>query len=864
MKLNFFNKFFKASSTNQSLTPFIQDIIAINNLENSTKLLSNHQLKSRILYLKDYIKSNHDNKEALDNHLHEVYSIVREASYRALNLRHFDMQILGGIALHQGNIIEMGTGEGKTLTATLPAVLNALSGNSVHIVTVNDYLASRDADWMGRIYQFLGLSVGVISSLSNTSQRKQAYLSDIVHGQNNEFAFDYLRDNTQLKVDGYVQQMHNYVIIDEVDSVLIDECRNPLIISGHKDESLEKYICANKIAPRLVKNLDFSIDEHNKSISLTERGMKNVEKLLKIQNLYDPSNIELLHSLTQALRAHILFKRYVDYLIEQGEVIIIDEHTGRLMAGRRWSDGLHQAIEAKENVKIQNESPTLASITFPNYFKLYKKLSGMSGTAATETEEFLKIYNTHVLTIPTSSKRIRYDEHDKIYKTEHEKIDAILQDIMTSHQNNQPILIGTTSVEKSEILSNRLRNLDIKHNVLNAKNHKNEAEIIAQAGRLNAVTIATNMAGRGTDIVLGGDSEFLARTEVAKKMSHSSSQIAEFAFLTGKPETIIPDEKNKKFQTLAISYYSQYLPYFINQCINERKKVILTGGLRVIGTERHESRRIDNQLRGRSGRQGDPGSSRFYISLEDNLMKILGVEKLVSTMNSFGFKHGESIEHQWANKSIENAQKTIEGNHFDARKDLIDYDDIINLQRQLTYALRKKILFTKDSRELILDLIESFILLLIPKNSKRKNLNKEHLEYMCSQIYRATNILIDVNDVPNTITQSINFFYHKISLQYKEKEKEFDNTSILRSLEQQIYLTLLDKTWRDHLQSMNTLKEGIQFIGYAQKDPKQEYLQESSLAYKKNRLNLCILLLEVLFKGKLYKTPINYEFTYTL
>ncbi|QQG34991.1 MAG: preprotein translocase subunit SecA [Deltaproteobacteria bacterium] len=850
MNLNFLCK----SELEKKLASLLPSVVAINSLEKRMQSMHDTELKSRILTLKNIITSEYKknlliDQNILNDNLHEVFAIVREASKRALNLRHFDMQILGGIALHGGNIIEMGTGEGKTLTATLPAILNSLCGLGVHIITVNDYLASRDADWMGRLYSFLGLSVGVIASSSSDFHRKRAYLADITHGQNNEFGFDYLRDNMQLKLDQYVQRSHNFAIIDEVDSVLIDEARTPLIISGQKDESIDQYLKANKVVPKLLHNLDYIIDEQNKLISLTEHGIAHAEKLLKIQNLYIASNTSILHHLTQALRAHILFKRDIDYIVENNEVIIIDEHTGRLMPGRKWSDGLHQAIEAKENVKIQYENQTLASVTFQNYFKLYKTISGMTGTAKTESEEFLKIYNLDVLTIPTNAKRIRYDEFDKIFKTENEKIDAILHDILITHKNHQPILIGTTSVEKSELLSKKLKEKQIKHHVLNAKKHKEEAAIIAQAGRLNAVTIATNMAGRGTDIILGGDPEFLARCEVAKKMSLSNSQIAELAFLTGNPQNIIPNEENKEFQNKAISYYAQILPYFMNNFAEERQKVILTGGLRIIGTERHESRRIDNQLRGRAGRQGDPGSTRFYISLEDHLMRLFGSEKMIGTLESIGIKHGESIEHSLVNKSIESAQKKIENIHFNIRKDLTDYDNIINLQRKEIYDLRKEILSIKNPRELIYDILESFLIaLLIKVQPKGSCLSSINISFLCNQIHKYTKDSLNIAEIPLDIDDALNFFYIKLVALYREKENEFQNPDMFQSIIRFMYLQFLDQLWKDHLQLIENLKEGIQFSGYVQKDPLQEYFQECDEAFRNTKFYLYTFILEFIFK----------------
>ncbi|HXM89180.1 MAG TPA: preprotein translocase subunit SecA, partial [Candidatus Acidoferrum sp.] len=607
-----------------------------------------------------------------------VFAVVREASKRTIGQRHFDVQLIGGMILHQGRIAEMKTGEGKTLVATLPAVLNALSGRGVHVVTVNDYLARRDSEWMGRIYNFLGLTVGVVVHGVPDQERKLAYRADITYGQNNEFGFDYLRDNMKFNIEDYVQREHNFAIVDEVDSILIDEARTPLIISGASEESTDTYYVVDRVIPRLKAEEHYTIDEKMRTVSLTEDGVTRVEQLLGVENLYDPRNILLLHHANQGLRAHTLFKRDVDYVVKEGEVIIVDEFTGRLMPGRRWSDGLHQAVEAKENVKIESENQTLATITFQNYFRMYKKLSGMTGTADTEAVEFKEIYGLDVVVIPTNQPMIRIDNHDVVYKTEDEKFDAVIEEIIDCHERGQPVLVGTVSIEKSERVAEKLKKTSVKHYVLNAKNHEREAEFVAQAGRFGAVTISTNMAGRGTDIVLGGNPEFMAAAEAGTKE---------------------PADPN----------YQAALAKYVEQCKAEREKVLEAGGLHILGTERHESRRIDNQLRGRSGRQGDPGSSRFYMSLEDDLLRIFGADRLKGLMSKIGMEDNEPIEHRWISRAIENAQKKVESHNFDIRKHLLEYDDVMNKQREVVYHRRRELLSGASLKEDVLDMCDALI-----------------------------------------------------------------------------------------------------------------------------------------------------------
>jgi preprotein translocase subunit SecA len=638
----------------------------INALEPAWQKLSDAELRGKTAEFKQKL----DNGATIDDILEESFATVREASRRIVGMRHYDVQLIGGMVLHRGAIAEMKTGEGKTLVATAPLYLNALEGRGVHLVTVNDYLATRDAEWMGRIYKFLGMSVGTIVHGQNDREKQLAYRSDITYGTNNEFGFDYLRDNMKDSIERYVQRELHYAIVDEVDSILIDEARTPLIISGPAEDSADLYARVNMIIPSLKKDVDFTVDEKAHSAVLTDQGVERVEKKLNLVNLYDPENLEWLHHVTQALRAHSLYKKDVNYLVEEGKVLIIDEHTGRKMPGRRWSDGLHQAIEAKENVRIEEENQTLATVTFQNLFRMYHKLGGMTGTADTEATEFHEIYKLDVVQIPTNKPMVRQDNADLIYKNERGKFRAVLAEIVERHEKGQPILVGTISVEKSEVLSSMLKKKNIDHVVLNAKYHMREAEIVAQAGRYKAVTISTNMAGRGTDVLLGGNAEFMARAEVA---GH------EAAAIPGSVDETTPE-------------YKAALTKFKAQCEAEKQQVMAAGGLHILGTERHESRRIDNQLRGRAGRQGDPGSSRFYLSLEDDLLRIFGAERITGLMERLGMEEDVPIEHGMVNKAIENAQRKVEGHNFDIRKNLLDYDDVMNQQRKAIYSLRKQIL----------------------------------------------------------------------------------------------------------------------------------------------------------------------------
>ncbi|MFH1625536.1 MAG: preprotein translocase subunit SecA [Pseudomonadota bacterium] len=781
-------------SKNERELKKLQPLVArINDLELGVKSLEDHQLREKTSDFRERIERG----EALDDILPEAFAVVREASRRVLRERHFDVQLIGGIVLHQGKIAEMKTGEGKTLASTLPAYLNALKGNGVHIVTVNDYLAKRDSEWMGTIYRFLGLSVGVIVHDMNDESRRRSYNSDITYGTNNEFGFDYLRDNMKFGIDDYVQRKLHYAIVDEVDSILVDEARTPLIISGPTEESTSKYYQINRIIPRLSNEKDYTIEEKTRTVVLTEEGVGKVEKLLHTDNLYDPRNIEILHHVNQALKAHTLFKKDIDYVVKDNEVVIVDEFTGRLMPGRRYSEGLHQALEAKENVKIENENQTLASVTFQNYFRMYEKLAGMTGTADTEAAEFKKIYNLDVMVIPTNMPMIREDYSDVIYKTEKEKFNAVVNEIKELNHVGRPVLVGTISIEKSEVLSKLLKKQGIKHHVLNAKHHQREAEIVAQAGRKYAVTISTNMAGRGTDIILGGNPEFLA---------------------SEKAEKDVDSEKHQKI-----------LAEMREICSNEKKEVITPGGLHILGTERHESRRIDNQLRGRSGRQGDPGSSRFYLSLEDDLLRIFGSERIAGIMDKLGMEEDQPIEHGLVSKAIENAQRKVEARHFDIRKHLLEYDDVMNRQREVIYKERREVLGSEDLKDTIEEITEELVDKLTSVYVDEKSYPDEwDIKGLGEAIYKQFSLRIDSDHIPiDDLTREklIELITSQAKEFYNKKEIEFGETA-MRHLEKIIYLQVIDTLWKDHLLAMDHLREGIGLRGYGQKDPLREYQRE--------------------------------------
>ena len=787
-------------------------VAAINDLEPGLQQLSDADLAAKTVDFKQRVA----NGESLDDLLIEAFAVCREAGRRQLNMRHFDVQLIGGVTLHRGRIAEMKTGEGKTLVATLPSYLNALGGKGVHIVTVNDYLARRDAEWMGRIHRSLGLSVGTIVHDLDDQERREAYNSDITYGTNNEFGFDYLRDNMKFRLEDYVQRDFNFAIVDEVDSILIDEARTPLIIAGPSEESTDKYYRVNRIIPNLERGEviegkepgqsyttgDFTVDEKHRSVALTEEGVLKVEKLLNTGNLYDPANIEMNHHVQQALRAHILYQRDRDYVVQEGQVIIVDESTGRLMPGRRWSDGLHQAVEAKENVKIERETQTLATVTFQNFFRMYKKLAGMTGTADTEAAEFSKIYNLEVTVVPTNKPMIRAEFSDVVYRTEDEKFRNAAKEIKSLNEKGQPVLVGTISVEKSERLSGILKRMGVRHEVLNAKNHEREAHIVAQAGRKGAVTVSTNMAGRGTDILLGGNPTFLLEDRLKK---------------LGKSPELLPPGELEQIKTQVE-----------REMQAEHEEVIALGGLHILGTERHESRRIDNQLRGRAGRQGDPGSSRFYLSLQDDLLRIFGGERMQNLMLRLGMEEDVPIESKLITKRIAAAQKAVEAQHFASRKHVLEYDDVMNKQRQAVYGMRRQLLEGENQKERIVEIVRGIL--------------ASFIDQFCGH-----NVRYDQYDLPGLQTAVLNEFGAKIDLdglagltsreieqkieeilmeRYDEKERMIGADN-LRHAERIIMLNVVDTQWKDHLLSMDHLKEGIGLRGYGQKDPLIEYKKES-------------------------------------
>jgi preprotein translocase subunit SecA len=791
-------------------------------------------------------------KEALEPVLPEAFAAVREAARRTLNMRHFDVQLIGGIVLHEGKIAEMKTGEGKTLVATLPAYLNALAGCGVHIVTVNDYLARRDAEWMGPIYRALGLTVGVIVHDLDDDQRRAAYAADITYGTNNEFGFDYLRDNMKYDLAHCVQRGHHFAIVDEVDSILIDEARTPLIISGPAEESTDKYYRADKVIPKLIRDIDYTIDEKHKTATLTEEGVSKCERLLGLGNLYDPAHMDTIHGVYQALRAHTLFKLDVDYVVKDGEVIIIDEFTGRQMPGRRWSDGLHQAIEAKEGARIERENQTLATITFQNYFRMYKKLSGMTGTAETEAAEFSKIYNLDVVVIPTNRTLIRIEYPDVVYRTEQEKYEAVVNGVMQEdgtyaegirqlHERGQPVLVGSISIEKSEIISGLLKRAGIPHHVLNAKQHEREAWIVAQAGRKGAVTVSTNMAGRGTDILLGGNPEFMTKEHCLKQKTampyvppvqsaaNPNGAASAGGDGRGRVNMVLFQHEGKIFQVPQEQWHPIF-EQFKSQCQAEHDEVVALGGLHILGTERHEARRIDNQLRGRAGRQGDPGSSRFFLSLEDDLLRIFGGERVKALMYRLGMTEGVPIESKLISRRIENAQKAVEAQNFEARKHLLEYDDVMNKQRETIYSIRRSILEGKEQKDYVLGIAEDIAIGMVETFCAREThpsnwnttqlanevLNQFGLDLKSSRIDPAR---LNHDELKNALCE-------KVQSRYEEKEKTF-GSEVMRWLERRIILDIVDSQWKDHLLSLDHLKEGIGLRGYGQKDPLVEFKKEA-------------------------------------
>jgi preprotein translocase subunit SecA len=798
--LSLFKKWFK-SRNEREVNRLWPMVLKVNAYEETISKLSDLQLREKTAeFQKRFSEGAPDDTELaarLWEGLPEVFAVAREAAKRVVAMRPFDVQVLGGIALHTGKISEMKTGEGKTLVGTMPAYLNALTGRGVHVITVNDYLAKRDAQWMGEIYRFLGLSVGIVQHDTSDRARREAYHSDITYGTNNEFGFDYLRDNMKFDPAHFVQRELHYAIVDEVDSILIDEARTPLIISGPAEESTDLYLRINAIIPSLKNEIDYTIEEKTKTATFTEAGNAHLEKLLKIENLYDLANMEMVHHALQALKAHALFRRDVDYMVKDGEVVIVDEFTGRLMQGRRWSDGLHQAVEAKEGVQIANENQTLASITFQNYFRMYRKLSGMTGTADTEAAELDKIYALEVLVIPPNRKMIRRDDSDLIYRTEKEKYDAIVEEIIQLNDVGHPALVGTISIEKSEHISALLKRKGVKHCVLNAKYHEKEAEIIAQAGRFGSVTIATNMAGRGTDILLGGNPDFLYKNYAAQHPD------AEPADLSSAKEKIL------------------------QECADEKSRVIELGGLRIIGTERHESRRIDNQLRGRSGRQGDPGSSRFYLSLEDDLLRIFGSDRISRVMGKLGMEEGVPIEHGVVTRAIENAQKRVEGHNFDIRKHLLEYDDVMNKQRTIIYSLRNQA-FSENRIEEVEETMREMVETAVDSHChKEAYVDEWDIENMAATLSNRFNLPFSKETLapyedPVLLKEHI---LSKVTESYKQKEETY-GAETFHQLEKQLLLRMIDTQWKDHLLGMDLLKDGIGLRGYGQKEPLSEYKRE--------------------------------------
>jgi preprotein translocase subunit SecA len=836
------------------IAPLIDEI---NSFEPAVKQLSDEQLRAKTDEFRQRIRErvdpieDADEKDAalkavLDEILPEAFAVVREAGWRVLHMRHFDVQLIGGVVLHQGKISEMKTGEGKTLVATLPVYLNALSGRGVHVVTVNDYLAKRDSEWMGKLYTFLGLTVGVIVHDLDDQQRREAYAADVTYGTNNEFGFDYLRDNMKFDLNDCVQRGHNFGIVDEVDSILIDEARTPLIISGQSEESTDKYYKVNRVIPSLelgeeidrglgedkVLTGDFVVDEKHRTITVTDTGWEKVEKLLGIGNVADPENWDLKHHVETAIKAHALYRRDVEYVVKDGEVLIVDEFTGRLMPGRRWSDGLHQAVEAKENVKIERENQTLATVTFQNYFRMYKKLAGMTGTAETEAPEFDKVYRLEVVVIPTNKRLLRVENPDIVYRTEKEKYFAAADEIAKFAESGQPVLVGTVSVEKSERLSELLKKKGIKHVVLNAKYHEKEAEIVAQAGRKGAITIATNMAGRGTDILLGGNPEFMAKQECLKK------GIAQALKAVAGEVSVKPDDPNVSY------FYYGGVEYKVdtakwNEIYQKHKQatdvehdeVINLGGLFILGTERHEARRIDNQLRGRAGRQGDPGASRFYLSLEDDLMRIFAKEWVSNLLQRLGMEEGVPIESKMITRRIEANQKAIEGQNFEARKHLLEYDDVMNKQRQAVYALRRQLLEGLDQKELILeDYVRDILGQLLDKYAGKDTRPDDwDIKSLKNQLFTRFGVDITAEGVD---TEQLNrqelgdAIFDKLKERYEAKE-QLIGPAAMRHHERIIMLSVIDQQWKDHLLSMDHLREGIGLRGYGQHDPLVEYKRES-------------------------------------
>ena len=816
-------------------------VAAINQMEPAVRQLTDEELAHKTVEFKERLAQG----AATDDLLVEAFAVVREAGRRVLNMRHFDVQLIGGVVLHRGKIAEMKTGEGKTLVATLPVYLNALEGKGAHVITVNDYLAKRDSEWMGKLYKFLGMTVGVIVHDLDDRERQEAYNCDITYGTNNEFGFDYLRDNMKFQLEQCVQRGHHFSIVDEVDSILIDEARTPLIISGPSEESTDKYMKANRIIPKLIRGEviegkepgekyltgDYTVEEKSRSVALTDEGFDKAAKLLGLTSIWDLETIEWKHHVEQALKAHVLFHLDKDYVVKEGEVIIVDEFTGRLMPGRRWSDGLHQAVEAKEGVKVQRENQTLATITFQNYFRMYKKLAGMTGTAETEAAEFDKIYKLDVVVIPTNRALIRKENPDIVYRTEDEKFRNAAKEIKSCNERGQPVLVGTISVEKSERLSGILKKMGVRHEVLNAKNHEREAFIVAQAGRRNQVTVSTNMAGRGTDILLGGNAEFITKEQCLKE------KIAEL--LSKEQASLVPDQHYYYFLHLGQAYRVQRPRWDAIYAVHkqatetEHELVVASGGLHIVGTERHESRRIDNQLRGRAGRQGDPGSSRFYLSLQDDLLRIFGGERIQNLMLKLGMEEDVPIESKLITRRIRKAQEQVEAQNFGARKHLIEYDDVMNKQREAIYGWRRELLEKADQREKILDIIRGILVgFLDLRCPPRTHVSAWDLISLETDINSEFGVRIRPSEIQGLSRVDVEeAIFQRLMQKYEEKE-QLIGAEAMREMERLIMLHVIDTQWKDNLLSMDHLKEGIGLRGYGQKDPLVEYKKESFILFQ--------------------------------
>lgn len=843
--MKFLNKLLP-SANDRAVKRIMPLVKRVNALEPSVKALSDEELRAKT----DEFRARLKDGETLEDIKFEAFAVAREAAWRVLGMRPYDVQVLGGFALHKGNIAEMKTGEGKTLVATMPTYLNALTGQGVHVVTVNDYLARRDAEWMGQLYRWLGLTTGVIVNGIDDQERKAAYQADITYGQNNEFGFDYLRDNMKYRLEDYVQRELNFAIIDEVDSILIDEARTPLIISGAAEDAGELYTLIDQLIPKLKRDVDYNVDEKHHAATLTDAGIDKIERMLQVDNLYAAGNIVLLHHVHNALRAHTLYKRDVNYLVHDGQVMIIDEHTGRLMEGRRWSDGLHQAVEAKEGVEIKPENHTLATVSFQNYFRLYNKLSGMTGTAKTEEEEFQKIYTLDVIQIPTNKPIQRHDYPDLIYRTEQGKFLACVEQIKYCYSKGQPVLVGTTSVEKSEIIHRLLKREGIEHEVLNAKHHAREASIVAQAGRHKRVTVATNMAGRGTDIILGGNAEYwgqalLEEQGVAVRYTDAWEYVEDFVkqICLGKEDEaralrkridVLADVSDETIKMIAKTR---------DEFKREQTLVLEAGGLFVLGTERHESRRIDNQLRGRSGRQGDPGESRFFLSLDDDLMRIFAKDTFVNMMDRMGMDDSAPIESKMVSRSVETAQRRIEGQHFDNRKHLLEYDDVMNQQRQSLYRFRRNILAAEEEqmKELCLDALEDLVRnqveVACPPTQSADMWDITRLERVA---YEAYDLELDLSDLGRNRDHYMRRIYHKAQERLLGKYEELNGVEegAFMSIARELFLKVIDEGWKDHLQTMDQLRSGIGLRGYGQRDPKKEYQREGFSLFKLLMINI--------------------------